>query len=156
MATANPNKHKGVTMTLPVENKKSVALSRLWWAALIAGAVAAVGNLIVFAVARALNLPLEIPMGPQTTAPLTAVPVIATSFIPALLAAAFLALLSRFVSKPLRVFQIVGLVAALLSLLGPSLMPIAGATKVILILMHLVAAISIIGVLSVLARVRQS
>lgn len=143
-------------MTLPIENKKSVVLNRLWWIALVAGAVAVIGNLIVFGIARALNVPLDIPTGPQTSGPLTVAPVIATSFIPALLAAGFLALLSRFVKRPLRMFQSVGIVAALLSLLGPSLMPIAGATKVILILMHLVAAGSIIGVFSSLARVRQS
>jgi hypothetical protein len=143
-------------MTLQVENTKSVVLNRLWWVALVAGAVAAVGNLIVFAVARGLNLPLDIPTGPQTSGPLTVAPVIATSFIPALVAAGFLALLSRFVKQPLRVFQLIGLAAALLSLLGPSLMSLAGTTKIVLILMHLVAAVSIIGVLSTLARARQA
>jgi hypothetical protein len=114
----NLNKNKGVAMTLQVENTKPVVLNRLWWTALVAGVVAAAGNLIIFAVARVLNLPLDIPTGPQTSGPLTVAPVIATSFIPALVAAGFLALLSRFVKRPSIVFQIVGLVAALLSLLG--------------------------------------
>lgn len=132
---------------------KSVAVHRLWWVAPLAGAVAAVGNLMVWALGRALAIPLDIPMGAQTTT-LTAGPIIAASFVPALLAAVLLAMLSRLAARPLWVFQLVGGVALLLSLLGPLALPVAGATKAVLLGMHVVAALAIVGVLSKAARVR--
>ncbi len=131
---------------------ESVAVYRLWWAAPLAGAVAATGNLLVWALARALAVPLEIPMGAQATA-LTAGLIVSASFVPAPLAAVLLATLPRLAARPLRVFQLVGGAALLLSLLGPLALPVAGVTKAVLLAMHVVAALAIIGVLSSAARV---
>ena len=134
----------------------AVSTNRLLWAAPVAGAVAAVGNLLVWGIGRALAIPLDIPMGPQPDAvtSLSAGPIIAASFIPGLLAGGLLAVLSRFVANPLRVFQIAAGAGLLLSLVGPGMLPVAAATKVVLITMHIVAAVGIVGVLSSLARSR--
>lgn len=140
-------------MLSSARTEKSVAVHRLWWVALLAGTVAAVGNLLVWVLGRALAVPLDIPVGAQTTA-LTAGPIIVASFVPALLAAVLLALLSHLATRPLWVFRLVGGVALLLSLLGPLALPVAGATKAVLLGMHVVAALAIIGVLSSAARIR--
>jgi uncharacterized protein len=137
-------------MTNSTNLNNSVSVNRLLWAAPAAGAVAAVGNMAVWAVARGLSVPLDIPMGPQPDA-LTALgagPIIAVSFIPALLAGVLLAVLGRFFTNPLRVFQILAGAGLLLSLIGPLVLPVAGATKVVLLTMHMVAAAGIVGVLS--------
>ena len=143
-------------MTNSSNLNESLSLNRLSWAAPVAGMVAAVGNLVVWGIARALVVPLEIPMGPQPDAlsALGAGSVIAVSFVPALLAGVLLTVLSRFVANSLRVFQIVAGVGLLLSLVGPLMLPVAGATKLVLIAMHIVAAVGIVGVLSSLSRAR--
>lgn len=126
-------------------------LVRLGQTAIVAGAVAAVGNLLVFWIAGGTAVPLNIP-GPQGTMPLTAVPVIAASFIPAVLAAGFLWVLARFTKTPIRTFQMVAAGLALLSLIGPLALGVAASTKAVLALMHIVAAVSIVTVLSRAAR----
>lgn len=140
-------------MTNSTNIKESISINRLWWAAPVTGAAAAVGNLIVWGIGRVLTVPLDIPMGPQTIT-LSAGPIIAASFIPALLAGVVLAVLPRFVANPLRVFQILAGVGLLLSLIAPVALPVAGATKAVLMSMHVVAAVGIVGVLSSLSRAR--
>ena len=127
-----------------------LSTGRLWQAALVAGSAAVLGNLVVFYMVGAAGVPLSIP-GPQGAMPLAAVPVAATSFIPALLTALFLWGLSRFAARPIRTFQMVAGVLLLLSLIGPLVLPVAASTKVVLGLMHILAAVVIVTVLSRIA-----
>lgn len=95
-----------------------------------------------------------IPQSPGSTslAPLTIGPIVGASIVPAIGAAVLLAVLGRFVSRPFRIFHIVAAVILLLSLGGPLNLPIGGAEKVVMAVMHVVTAAAIVGILSVLGR----
>src|SRR5688572_27610203 len=128
-----------------------VSLRKLLWAAPLAGLASAVGNLAVFAVARAgLNLPLVMPaIGPfLPSAPLTALQVAVTSFAPALVAAVLLAVLSKLSARPVLAFQVIAGLFLVASLVGPLRQPVDLATKLTLLSMHLVAGLVITAVLS--------
>ena len=130
---------------------EKVALRKLLWAAPLAGLASAAGNLAVFGVARAgLDLPLVMPaIGPfLPSAPLTALQVAVTSFAPALVAAALLAVLSKLSARPVLVFQIMAGLFLVASLIGPLRQPVDLATKLTLLSMHLVAGLVITAVLS--------
>lgn len=133
--------------------RQRVTHRKLLWAAPLAGLAAAAGNLAVFGLARAgLGLPLDMPaLGPSPAGPLGAVQVVFASFAPALAAGGFLWLLARFSAQPVRAFQIVAGVLLVLSLAGPLRQPVELATRLVLLVMHLVAGLVITGVLSVLA-----
>lgn len=126
-----------------------VQASRLWLAALAAAGIAAIANIAIWLLAGALAVPLNIQVGgPQSpVVPLGAGPVIVMSVVPALLGAALLWLLNRFTARPRLVFQVVAVVVLLLSLAGPLLLPVALANKLVLSLMHVVAAAVIVSVL---------
>lgn len=125
------------------------ALSRLWLAAPAAAGVAVGANILIWLLARALALPLDIQMGgPQSpVVPLTVAPVVIMSAVPALLAAGLLWLLGRFSARPFAIFQIVAVVVLLLSLAGPLSLPVGGVNKLVLGVMHVVAALTIVGTL---------
>jgi hypothetical protein len=142
------------TQTKSNPTSERVAVRKLWWAALAAGAAAAVLNLLVFLIASgplgiALNVIMPGSPDPQALSPIA---IIMSGIFPALGAAVLLALLNRFIKRPFFVFQIIALVFVLLSLGGVLPMPVAIAIKVVLSLMHFIAAGAIVGVLSVLAR----
>jgi hypothetical protein len=130
-----------------------VAVRRLPVAALIAAAVAVVANLVIFFLAGAF-VPLEVQAGGpgSPVMPLTAVPVIVTSALPAFGAAVLLALLGRFLSRPHLIFMIIAIVFLLLSFGGPLSLQVNTGSKVVLSLMHVVAAVAIVGVLNTMGR----
>ena len=132
---------------------EKVSLRKLLWAAPLAGVAAAAGNLAVYGVARAaFGLPLEMPaMGPNPAGPLAVAPMIISSFAPALAAAMLLALLARFTTRPVRVFQVVAGAALVLSFGAPFGIPVDTATRLVLLSMHLVAGLVIAAVLSTFA-----
>lgn len=141
--------------TLPAQADR-VDTRRLPIAALIAGAVAAIANLVLYVlVTLAFGIGLEVQMGgPQAPVePLGAVPVILMSALPALVAAGLLWLLNRFVARPFALFQAIAAVVALLSLGGPLTLQVGVASKIVLSLMHIVAATAIVLVLRQRARV---
>jgi hypothetical protein len=132
-------------------------LGALLRAGALAGVIAAALNLVLYIVARALfDVSFVIPVqGPGSNLERLPWPmVVITSFIPALIAAALLWLLARFLRRPLLVFQIVAVVLLLLSFGGPlSLGDDADtATRLWLAVMHIVAAAAIIGGLTVFSR----
>ena len=144
------------TLTNTQNRIEGVATLKLWWVALAAGAAALLGNLIIFFVGQnLLGLSLMIPQAPGSSTalvPLTIGPIVGASIVPAIGAAVLLAILGRFVKRPFRVFQIVAAVILLLSFGGPLNLPIGGAEKVVMVVMHVVTAAVIVGVLSVLGR----
>jgi Family of unknown function (DUF6069) len=112
----------------------------IWITALTAGAIAAVVNLIVYFIAGATNVPLQI-AAPGSSQPerLSFLPVALASLIPAFAAAAALLILRRFTPRADPVFQVIAIVFLLVSFSGPLGMPTDGATKFVLNLMHVVA-----------------
>ncbi|KPV49883.1 hypothetical protein SE17_30120 [Kouleothrix aurantiaca] len=126
-----------------------VPTGRLWLLALAAAGIAAVVNLLIWLLAGMINIPLNVQMGgPEApVVPLSAGPVIVMSVVPAIAGAALLWLLGRVTARPFRWFTIIAVVVLLLSLAGPLLLPVALANKLVLSLMHVVAAGVIVGIL---------
>lgn len=131
-----------------------VDTKRLPVAALVAAAVSAAGNFVLYLIATAALGAIEVQMGgPQApVTPLSGVLVIIMSALPALLAAGLLWLLNRFVARPFAVFQAIAVVGALISLAGPLTLQVGLASKVVLSLMHIIAAVAIVMVLRQRAR----
>lgn len=141
--------------TLTASQNTKFSLSRLLWAGPAAGIAAAIGNLIVFAVAKNLfGIPFVMPLsGPDSPLePLPAFAVIVASMIPALAAAIFLWLLGKFAPRPVLIFQLVSIIFLLVSFGGPFSLPVDVATQLALSLMHVVAGVVIVGGLTVLGR----
>ena len=132
-----------------VRSNEQLAGGSLWWGALLAMGVASISNALVFAMAQALGVALRVSMASgQSPQPLPFALVIFASVVPALLAAGLLALLDRLTDRPVRLFQWISAGLALLSLVPPMLQAEGAAAKLILVIMHLIAAAAIIGVLS--------
>ena len=129
-------------------------IGRLIGAGVLAAVVAAVANLAVFFVAREVfGISFDMPYRGSELEPLPPGMVVAASAVPALVAAALFGLLGLFLQRPLRVFQVIALLALLASFGGPlSLSDVGTSTRVGLIAMHVVAAAAIVGVLTALAR----
>ena len=118
-----------------------------------AAALASVVNVAIYVLGKALfNLPFIGPMqaGAEPN-PLPLFMVILMSAVPGMLAAGVLYGLNRFFRRGLRIFQAVAAVLALLSLGGPLSLPIDSGTIAALASMHLAAAVSIVGVLTILS-----
>jgi Family of unknown function (DUF6069) len=120
------------------------ARPNIWITALTAGAIAAVANLVVYFIAVAANVPLQVAApGSSELQRLPFVPVILASLIPALAAAALLLALKRFTPRANMVFQVIAVVFILVSFGGPLGQPTDGGTKFVLNLMHVVAGVII-------------
>jgi Family of unknown function (DUF6069) len=141
--------------TAPSDPRARTPAGRVWRAGLLAAAVAAVANAIVFTIERmALGLSLPVPQGAGAEmAPLSVVMVVVVSVVVGIGATLLLAILNRFVRRPIRIFQGIAAVALLLSFGGPLSLPADIATKVGLSTMHLVAAAAIVGLLTGMSRV---
>jgi hypothetical protein len=143
------------TLTNSQKHIAGVATPKLWWIALAAGAAAFIGNLIVFFIAQnLLGVSPAVPQFPDNTTlvPLSIGQLLAASIVPALAAAVLLAILGRFVKRPFPLFQIIAAIILLLSFGGPLTLPLGGAEKAVLAVMHLVTAVAIVAIFSALAR----
>lgn len=123
---------------------------QLWLNGLLGGIVGAAINLILLWLAQLLYRgPIEVPMPPANAiTPLPWWQVGIMTIVPALIATALYWLLLRFVPNARRIFLIIGIVVLLVSLAGPLGLPIASSIKSVLALMHVVAAVSILGFLT--------
>jgi hypothetical protein len=132
---------------------EKISMRRLLWAAPLAGLAAAAGNLAVFGVARAgLGLPLVMPALPGSAGgPLAVEQVLYASFVPALAGAALLALLARYIARPVRAFQLAAGAALILSFGAPLTLAADLATRLVLLTLHLAAGLIIASVLSTFA-----
>jgi hypothetical protein len=133
---------------------KRIVFGRLWWVGPLAAAAAAVANVIVFMIEKNLfGLEFIMPLQPGAeAAPLTVVPVIVTSVIPAIAATILFAVLGRFTRRPILIFQIIALLFLIVSFGGPLNLPVDAATKAGLGVMHIGAWAAIVGVLTTLGR----
>jgi hypothetical protein len=133
---------------------------RLPRATVLAGATAAIANLIVYWLGVTLfAVPFLIPMPGLPDFALMHLPIsniVILSTVPALGAAVVLWLLGRFTQRPFRLFGTIGLVVLILSFGSPLALATDQATKLWLEFMHVVAAAAILTVLITGTRVTDS
>lgn len=138
-----------------MDNNSSLSRQPWWLAGIIAAVVAAVANVIVHGVARALDtIPQDVLVdSPTGEEPITLAPVIIFTAVPILIAAVLFAILRRTMRQPVRMLWIIGLVALVLSFVTPLTVPDAPARMIITLeLMHIVAALVGLGVFTRLIR----
>jgi lysylphosphatidylglycerol synthetase-like protein (DUF2156 family) len=133
---------------------------RIWQTGLLAAAVAAVINLVIYFIAQAAGVNFNF-MPPEMPAPPFAMAVIFATFVGVLLGTLVFSLMPRFSQRPVSTFRIVAIVALVLSfaqpfLLTTGMMPTAGpvgiGTVLVLELMHLVAGAAAIYFLTTRGR----
>lgn len=100
-------------------NAEKIVAKNLLWAAPLAGAIAAVINSILYFIGTSTGLIDSSILIPGANAPLTVVPVIASSIIPSIVAGLVLAGLNYFLSKPWRVFIIIAGVLLVVTFANP-------------------------------------
>lgn len=138
-----------------VTTGEKVAYGRLLWLAPVAALAAAGANGLVYFVASALgfisqDLLISTPGG---EAPLTIAPVVISSIVGALGAAAVFAIIGLFARRPVRLFRIIAAVVLVLSFATPLTIPDAPVSMILsLEVMHVVAWAVIVGLLTTLAR----
>ena len=139
------------------QRRQGPGTGRLLWAVPLAAAAAALATAVVYGVvetAGALpdNVLVDTPTG---RAPLGLSAVMFTSVVGALGATVVFALVGRFAHHPIRTFRIVAAVVLVLSFATPLTIPGAPPAMVLTPeLMHVVATVCIVGVLTTLARGR--
>jgi hypothetical protein len=136
-----------------ISQSDRLSLGRLLRAGAIAAAGAIVANVIFFLILSALGVTITLPaeMGGQ----LTVAPVIISTLVGAIGATAVLAALIRFTSNPARLFLIISAVFLVLSFGGPISNPgIDGTGKILLNVMHIIAAAVIVPTLISQSRAR--
>lgn len=137
-------------------SSERVSLKKLLWVTPVAAIAAFLGVTIVFFIGRyMLGLTLILPLAPQyeTLGPLTIDNLVQATVPPAIGAAILLAILNRFTSRPIRVFQWIAAIVLLVSFGGPLFLPpLETSTRIVLSIMHVVAAGAIVGVLSMLGK----
>jgi hypothetical protein len=136
---------------VPARSEERVTWGRLALAGLLAGAVAAAANAIVYLVAAAAGaMSQDIVVNGQ--GPITLSMVATMSAFGAVSGTVVYALIGRFARRPVRVFRVVAAVALALSFAGPFTIPGAPAAMVAtLLLMHVVAAAVVVGLLTTMA-----
>ena len=128
-------------------------LSKLWRAGLLAAVGATTINLLIFWIGKAVfEIPFLIPFG-GPSGPLRPLPVaiiIIFIIVPAIGATLLLALLGKFLNRPIRAFWIISVIAFAISFLLPLSLPegVASSTKISLSLMHIPAGALIVGLLT--------
>lgn len=134
--------------------EERVVYRRLLWAGPLAGLSAAAANAVVYLAASAAGAMPRIDVSGLTgQGPITLGAVALESFAPALVAAALFALFGRFTRRPVRNFRALATVLLALSFVGPLNLPKVPAAMIAsLLIMHVVAAVLIVGVLTTLAR----
>ena len=114
----------------------------------LAAVLAAVVNALVLVIWSSLFGAVVVP--PDEV--LTLGPVVAASAIGAIGAAVVFGIIGRFSRRPIPVFRVIATVVLLLSLVPIPLQGVAGPSAVALILMHVVAAATVVGVLTARGR----
>ena len=130
---------------------RQVAYVRLLWAGPLAGLVAALFNVTVFLGASAVGIMSQEIVVPGR-GPITLGAVASVSFVPAILGAGLLALVGLLTRRPVGTFAVVAAAVLVLSFVPPFTLPgVPAAMIMALLLMHLVAATTIVFLLVTLA-----
>lgn len=137
--------------TVPSRSER-VTWGRLVLVALLAAVAAAAANAVVYLVAASVGaMPQDIVVNGQ--GPITLPIVAAMSAQGAVAGAVVYALISRFARRPVRVFHVVAAVVLVLSLVPPFTITGAPSSMILALeLMHVVAAVVIVGLLTTMAR----
>ena len=132
------------TVTDPDRNGQIVPIGKLWRVGLIAAAGASLANLVLYWITKAMFgisyiTPMGGPSGPLE--PLPAGPIVFLNVVPAVGGTILLALLGKYVDRPIRSFWIISGVIFVLSFALPITLPatVAASTKIGLSLMHPIA-----------------
>jgi len=133
-----------------------MSAKNLLFAGLLGGVVAAVGNYIVYFIARMAGVEfVGQSNGPTVEQLLIAIGV--SSILPGLVAALMVLGLSKLMARPLRVFIPASVLLALVSMVPPMRIPGAPLeARVALALMHIVAAGAILGAIALRSRRTES
>jgi hypothetical protein len=115
---------------------------------LLAGVAAAAANALVFLIAQAAGaIPSDI-IVPEANEPITVVPVMMVSFMPAIVAGIVLAILAALTPQPVKIFLIIATIMLILSFYTPFTIPGAIMPMIVVLnLMHIIAAVVISWVL---------
>jgi len=128
-----------------VNRRAQFPLGRVALAAVAGGATAAAANTGLFLLLHGLGVDFSIQ--PIPTAPAAPIPIYnfaVASFLPALIAGGLLLLLGRFTTRAATTFVVIACAFCLVSLAGPATVGGASAaTRMALMLMHLLAAVVI-------------
>ncbi len=138
------------TSNNPVRSEH-VVWGRLVPAGALALVLAAAANAVVYLVASSLGaMPQNVDANGQ--GPITLPMVVVMSAVGAVAGTLVYALVGRFVRRPVRLFRLVSALALVLSFFGPFTIPGAPAAMVgALLLMHAIAAVTVVGLLTTLA-----
>lgn len=121
----------------------------VWKVGLLAGGVAAVANVVLYLLTKAFGVSFLAYIGPSGQP--QAIPVgmvIIASVVGALAATLVRLALSRRGTQGIKLFRIIGGIFLVVSFGGPMTAAADGATRLVLILMHIIAGYSIIRLLS--------
>jgi hypothetical protein len=131
-----------------------IRFRRLAGAASVAAIVAAAADVVVYSIGRASGVSMVIPyLWGQAPSVLPVSVIVSVDLFAAILGTITFGLLVRFTLNGVRIFQIASVPVLLLTFAGPLTLPLtAGSTKATLMAMHVVAAASIVLVLSLLGR----
>ena len=130
-------------LTQPVTSAKTVTASRFISAGLLAAAVAAVANLLVYFLVPALfGFTLEFPwQGPGSEIQrLPIFMVLLATVLPTIAAIVLLAVLNRFTARPVTIFRVIAVVFLLLSLAAPLTLSAPLSVRLTLVAMHVITA----------------
>lgn len=135
---------------------------KVWTTGLIAAVLSSIGNLLVwFISAQAFNVPYNLQMAGMQNSPPFPFLVVTATFIGVLGGTLLFSLLPRVTKRPITVFRIVAIVVLLISFAQPALLltsfspmvgPVETSTVIALEIMHVVAGVITIGLLTTRAR----
>jgi len=137
-----------------IGSRNEASLTRIVFAGVAAAVVAAVGDAVVYALARAIKVTMVMPYQPGIQPAILPIgTVVSAAVVGAIAATVVFAVLSKVSPNGVRVFQIVGGLFLVLTFAAPlSVASTDTATRVTLLLMHIVAGSSIIASLTLLGR----
>jgi len=139
-------------MATPMRTGRDLRITRLWQAGVLAAVIAAVLNVILYLLARALGTSFAVELPGQGATEVQIVGVIVLTVVPLLVATLVYGLLRRLTRQAFRVFLILAIVVFLILLVPPFTAARDLSTAVALILMHVVAAAAIISTLALFER----
>jgi hypothetical protein len=139
-----------------------IAYGRLWKVGLAAAGLAAVANLFIYTTAIFAGIPLLVPAESGLSGEMMQMPVLSVILNSALPAMGATLLLAFFgipffrgrLPRPTRILEGMAFFIWLFSLAGPLSLPVGNDAKVVMVLMHTVAAVVIVGVLKWFGRAK--
>lgn len=147
-------------MTTAPNREQLAPTSRIWQTGLLAGVVASIVNLIIYAIASAAGVSFDF-MPAEIPAPPFAIAVVFATLVGVLAGTFLLTLMPRFTARPVTMWRNIAIIALILSFIQPlsltsGMMPTAApvglSTVLALEIMHIVAGVVAIYLLTTRAR----